>query len=54
MGCDYQFYDILGVDVDASLSEIQEAYLRVKSEPNFSYSVKFNSEYNLDLIGRRA
>ena len=39
MGCDYQFYDILGVDVDASLSEIQEAYLRVKSESNSSYSV---------------
>ena len=39
MGCDYQFYDILGVDVDACLSEIQDAYLRVKSESNSSYSV---------------
>ena len=39
MGCDYQFYNILGVDVDACLSEIQEAYLRVKSEFNSSYSV---------------
>jgi hypothetical protein len=43
MGCDYQFYNILGVDVDASLLEIQEAYLRVKSESKYSSFVSVRS-----------
>jgi hypothetical protein len=52
MGCDYQFYNILGVDFDASLLEIQEAYLRVKSESKYSSFVSVSSfKCNLDLIG---
>ena len=52
MGCDYQFYNILGVDVDASLLEIQEAYLRVKSESKYSSFVSVRSLiFNLDLLG---